>query len=203
MVALIDNLVADFGPNLVKMGQIAQILLVLTIIFGVAIGIYILMKYRQYQCVIKMKNSSKIKKDFAMRVVEDGVTKLKFLFRKTRTPIPLDKYIYDFKRKHIILFEQDALGNLTPAPWLNSEPHVQAIPQDIWFWNLQQQEKIRERYSTKNEFMERYGQILITGMFIAVMFVIFLILLNKIEIVASALQGSVIEAKKFAVQTIT
>lgn len=171
-----------------QLGFYAEI--VVYILLGLLVmmtAIYFL-QYRYKVLVFERRGEGnyRIRRDKAKKIMDKGVVKFKLFRLRSIFPPPGDNQTYvDGKSDFFMLFKNEN-NFVYPIKFANPSGTFKVMDNDVIDFMINEFKKSSELYD-KPSFFEKYGHIVIQIVFVGVMFVIFLILLNKMDAVAQAL----------------
>lgn len=176
--------------GLSRAGFYVEIFVYLMLVLAFLFIIYMVLSYRFKVMVFERRGNNiyKISKDRAKRVMDKGVTKYKLLRGKTTFPPPGDQQTYLAGKKDFFMLFRNENGVHFPIAFRNPFPQFNLVDNDVMTWMVHEFQRSSEIYD-KPSFFARYGHILVQFAFVGIMFIIFLILLNKMDGVAEALRG--------------
>ena len=167
-------------------------------IFLIGLLVFIFIKFSQYKykALIFDKRGNKIWKirmTRVRRIERKGVIKYqfmegpKFIFDRGKTVMPPKDYnsIYTTGKRDFLMFAKMFENIYLPIEFKNPEPTFEVVPQSVLYWQLLDNKAAYDAYHKPSMF-EKYAPFIFSMAFLIIMFVLFLILLNKMEVVAQS-----------------
>ena|SRR3990167_773057 len=173
-----------------KLGVMAQFVVYLILIGVILWGVYLILIYKYKVLVFEKRGEGayRVYRTKARKMVDKGVIKFKLFKGGAKFPPPTDNQIYMEKNKDFFVLFKDVNNFYFPVSFRNPSVELKAMDNNVIDWMCQEFKRSAEIYD-KQSFFEKYGHIMVQMVFVGAMFIIFLILLNKMDAVAQALSG--------------
>jgi hypothetical protein len=180
----------QISNGLSAMGFYAQIFAYLLFVGALIFAAMMFMKFRYRVMVFEKRGEGayRVVKDRAKKTMDRGTTKFVTLKTKLMFPPPGDNRIYMMGKKDFFMVFKNENNIAYPISFQNPSGSLKVVDNDVIDWMIAEFKKSGELYD-KQGFWDKYGGFVVQIAFVAVMFVIFLILLNKMDAVAQAFSG--------------
>lgn len=169
-----------------------KIIFWIIVVIGLIFFIKRLLDYKHKVFVFERRanNIIKVYVDRAREIKENKTVCLKLMKLKYLVPrLEGQKYTFTAGKKDIYFYEKLDDDHIVPITRIaDPDPHFKPIDQDMKFWLFEQWRKTDEIYKN-NDFIQKYGTVIMTVGGAILIFVLMLILIDKIGDVSDSLSN--------------